>query len=237
MDETNSRWFKFIARNAAFIIPFFIGAMTGSFCMVAFSAMTISETGKTAYLTVIASITGATVGWLSTWALAARTDAIKTRRKANLARLALREASATAQALANATGCYATRPAPWGKEWVPLDIEPKWTIETKWSLFDDERVSRIILLMEEIGAATAARPDFDELIDSDADIRHAHSIAIVFRAAARRFAVPARITGGTKEAKRKYVEARFSHASPVKALQLIVNALAIADAHFSRRRE
>lgn len=206
MLEQQESWQVWFINHAHCIVPFGLGAGLGSFLAVATGAVVGADVGIAVYLSAITTFLAAGVGLFSAWALAKRTDAIKCRRHANLARLRIR----------------ALR-----KEWEMLYDVLGAVGENLWT---EPQIQRAFNIMKVMTKTAESRPDFNDILDTEEDIKHAQIALDIFAFAARRFAIPDDL-----RSMRSFVEKQFRGDFDAIMVRTEIDGLRGAETHFETK--
>lgn len=206
MTEQRESWQVWFINHAHCIVPFGLGGGLGSFLAVATGAVIGADVGIAVYLSAVTTFLAAGLGLFSAWALAKRTDSIKCRRHANLARLRIR----------------ALR-----KEWQMLHDLLKAVREHNWT---EPQIQRAFNIMKVATKTAEARPDFNDILDTEEDIKQAQIALDIFAFTARRFATPDDL-----RSTRSFVEKQFRGDFDAVMVGMQVDGLRAAETHFESK--
>lgn len=207
MRESGDSWAMKLARNGRLIIPFGVGLLVGAFGSVGMGVASNTGVGLSIYLSSATAAVVTSIGLLSAWALAARTDAIKCRRSANLARLRIR----------------ALR-----KEWELIhDLLGK----VGQNLWSTEQVKRAMNIMKIMTKTAENRPDFEGILDNETDIKHANLTLDIFEFTLRKFSPPQTPAFYPQS----FVEKTFRGDFDTVMVGMQIDSLRAAEAHFETK--
>ena len=153
MDKTNSRWFRWIAGHAKYIFWGVWGGGVGAFGAVFFKTVDVGGDALRVYLGVLTVMMGGALGLISSRPMDLLVDSRKRRRKINMARLRLTKAAEALDKLAVARSNFQAK--------LNLSAQSR----------DD--VFELIALGKLLGIATASQPDFDDVLDTEEDLKEA----------------------------------------------------------------
>lgn len=206
MNEQPESWQVWFINHAHFIVPLGLGVGLGAFLAVATGAVVGAEVTIALYLSAVTPFLAAGLGLFSAWALAKRTDAIKCRRHANLARLRIR----------------ALR-----KEWEMLHDVLGAVGENLWT---EPQIQRAFNIMKVITKTAESRPEFNDILDTEEDIKHAQIALDIFAFTARRFVIPDDL-----RSTRTFVEKKFRGDFDAIMVGIEIDGLRRAEAHFATK--
>ena len=149
MDETNTRWFRWVADHAQYIFWGVWGAGTGAFGSVFFKAVDIGGDALRVYMAILTVMMGGALGLVASRAMAALADIRNKRRKANIAYLKLRRLRRALVGFSNVTR------------------DP--TVLMAVADGDNVAIGKCLGAFALVTAAASTAPEFDELADSQED--------------------------------------------------------------------
>lgn len=163
------------------------------------------------YFPILTAFSGAAVGVLSAWGLAGRADALRKRRKSNLVRLVIRQLVIAMD---------------------KLIAELEHDAET----FDIDYAFGIAFLMKRAAQISSKMPNFDDVIETDQDMRMALDASHAFEWVSSSINPPMALESTPPDRILVYVKTRF-FASPdaISVVKRMHRQLIEAESHFSDR--
>jgi hypothetical protein len=217
MPKTKTRWFSWLAQHAKYVFSGVCGAGAGAFGALVCGAAGIRA--DSVYLAVLTAMMGGVVGFVSAIAMDLLADRRKKRHKAYMARLRIR---------------------PLRDTWIEmLDLARAVTSEgtikivTKGQV-PTELADYCVALGIRLRNIARDAPDFDGIVESDADLYRANMVDAEFRYVINRFHV-AEWSLSTPTRYRRAAVANFVSEDPVRSIRGTLQALDFADRHFAQR--
>lgn len=161
MDKTNSRWFRWIADHAKYFFWGVWGCGVGAFGAVFFKTVDVGGDALRVYMGVLTVMMGGALGLVSSRAMDLLVDIRKRRRKINMARLRLTKAAEALDEFAVERSNFQAK----------LNLNA----QSRKDFFD------LIAHGKLLAIATASRPDFDDVLDTEEDLKEAMLADDTFR--------------------------------------------------------
>lgn len=161
MDETQTRWFRWIADHASHYFWGIWGAGFGAAAAILLGATSVTGDILRIYLAILTALMGGVFGLVSARAMDQRSDRRALERKAYVARLHIRSLLQEVR----------------GARRYIMSISEKADLATP----DRDLVSQVIVYEARVYRAAETAPDFDAFISSEDDLKHAELVAWWFR--------------------------------------------------------
>jgi hypothetical protein len=215
MDETGSRWFRWISDHAQYLFWGIWGAGSGAFGAVLFNAVPLGGDGLRVYLAILTAMMGGALGLATSRAMDMLSDRRKARRKIFIVLYMERDLRLE---LAHFEEKVSEVQAVAGR-----------TIDSKGTTFTPKEVAELVARAERVQKRAVDVPEFEEIIVSMEDADVAMRCRSTFLYCADVYACL-----GKEEAERRAMAARCVKVH--KPLPFIVRLQGIED-YFAKRLE
>jgi hypothetical protein len=220
MDETNSRWFRWVARNAHYIFFVAWGVGAGAFGAVFFRAVDTGGDGLRLYMALLTVLMAGALGLVSSRAMDHRIDDRKIRRKINSARLSILRLVRNLELMQEARH--------------KLNPNLKRDFRRTGQPLTSLEAAKLWAIAHKISQGASAPPDLDEVVETEEDFHHARRVADDYEAAAVLWSVPRYADLAEDEALIRAVEP-FATSPDILPEIKAITALKAAERYFKAR--
>jgi len=216
MDETKTRWFRWIAANAQYLFWIVWGAGAGAFLVTFTKGVDTDGSMSRFYLAVLSATMGGVLGLIGSRGMDRLADTRSIRRKANVVTLRVRRLRRALDSLLPLTSHTFLRQMHEGSADAPVGF--------------------VFGAYQLVEMASKESPNLDDLIDTEGDLEMMDEATRAFEFASYRFVVPVKITTDDPEAARKYFYEILSVPGTTQAVTKARDALLTAERYLAERR-
>lgn len=163
MDETQTRWFRWVADNAKYLFWGIWGAGVGTFAGIFFRAIKTDDDVLRIYLAILTAMMGGTLALVTARAMDNLTDARKRRRKVQFARTQMNLVVEDIQNLR-----------------VQLAAARRAQAADPMNRLSYEKAIDVLVAANRVRLSTTSEPDLEEIIESNEDVAQATELHRIY---------------------------------------------------------